>query len=810
MITAPYNFVPLSRFVYFPDWADQVSHDVPFSDAISGTLVCKLTAMTPIYVRNGGNWEHNDILNNPEAQAFFRMGSTATGYTYMIPGASIKGMLRNVLEIISFGKMDRNRVEDPPYSIRDLNYQIYRDKMTDRIGRDRDVFESKVNAGWLTQDAHEDWHLTPCEYARVDQIDLIAYHGHRPDIKAKQSAEDKYNKWGPNRTVQFDYSENSWCHSCGKIQYKKASDLGVGSRATGEIVFTGQPSANETVVSLASSPARVTFPEKFKYDNRRNQLKCAGLMLDNEKTALLALSSNTAYQTAVNELYIKSATENARRVKHMEFIFFAAGPPDQSIKISDKLKDEFLFIHRDSLKDSEDWNYWQEKLNLGERIPVFYLGTASNPDSMGLAQMYRLPYKHSILDTICHTDKDHSLHDPDLADVMFGYIDEKGKDSLKGRISISHAVAAAGTVSQLSCQRKVLSSPRPTYYPNYIKQQTPVATYKTMMDGDAEVRGWKRYPTRKPENLYDTPDSESADKLVTKFIPLDSGVQFEFKIRFHNLRHVELGALIWTLKWGGDASLCHRLGMAKPFGYGQIKINIDDDASHFINAKRESITKTLNAYMNDFVTHMTSIQYVPNVPFDDWENCEQLSHLKAMANPDQEPAGTTQTGKLKYMELSEFRDAKQAPKKILEPHLDYTRRTDLQRFRQHGGQLGSKQKALIKRDIPIIEIKDASIKKDIIADFDKIKNLDDRQELFNFFENITEDDAAEFSMLDLSAVKNILNIGAVKNLQALEMNAAIKSIVACKMLTFIEPKKKWDSDKKERYEELKVMAKPVK
>ena len=30
MITAPFNFVPLSDKVFFPDWADSVSHDIPF------------------------------------------------------------------------------------------------------------------------------------------------------------------------------------------------------------------------------------------------------------------------------------------------------------------------------------------------------------------------------------------------------------------------------------------------------------------------------------------------------------------------------------------------------------------------------------------------------------------------------------------------------------------------------------------------------------------------------------------------------------------------------------------------------------
>ena len=68
-ITAPYNFVPLSRKVFFPDWAGQVSHDLPFSDGVSGELTCELTTHTPIYVRNGGKWTHDDVMEKEVAQS---------------------------------------------------------------------------------------------------------------------------------------------------------------------------------------------------------------------------------------------------------------------------------------------------------------------------------------------------------------------------------------------------------------------------------------------------------------------------------------------------------------------------------------------------------------------------------------------------------------------------------------------------------------------------------------------------------------------------------------------------------------------
>ena len=46
-IKAPFNFVPLSDKIFFPEWADQISQDIPFSDGLSGTIELKITAETP-------------------------------------------------------------------------------------------------------------------------------------------------------------------------------------------------------------------------------------------------------------------------------------------------------------------------------------------------------------------------------------------------------------------------------------------------------------------------------------------------------------------------------------------------------------------------------------------------------------------------------------------------------------------------------------------------------------------------------------------------------------------------------------------
>src|SRR5690625_5288685 len=112
-VKSVYNFVPAPQEdeVFTPEWANQVSHDVPFSDGESGEIELKITAETPIFIRNGHSQDDADIFEyyqkNPdkkpseEEQERIDQYLSFSNYKgkYFIPGSSLKGMFRNVLEI---------------------------------------------------------------------------------------------------------------------------------------------------------------------------------------------------------------------------------------------------------------------------------------------------------------------------------------------------------------------------------------------------------------------------------------------------------------------------------------------------------------------------------------------------------------------------------------------------------------------------------------------------------------------------------------------------------------------------------------
>lgn len=581
-IPSPYLFVPLSETVFFPDqesWASKVSMDVPFRDGISGTFSIKVTTKTPIYIRNGGvHPEGRARLDDPSYLDFFRV---YPGGPYAIPGSSIKGLIRATTEIAAFGKIGGSKsapkVSNHRYAVRDLrNPALYGDHITETVGG---AYKPKVRAGWLQQDAGgESWRVNFCDFARVEQTDLESYFKVR--LGERGPAKQKYARIPPGTTVRFDAGPvEPHDHSRGKkLIYRDVRNLGAGL-TNGTIVLTGQPSPRN------GDPGR----------------------------------------------------------KHMEFIFFNEQPTAEPVPES--VCKDFVFAHSDlgeNRKPNAEWAFWKPMLERGEKVPVFVLMKEDEPteiSSMGLAMMFRLPYKHSIHDAIENTGSGIHLDGSrlDLADLIFGRVEKD--DGLRGRVSFETLVAEGTPEPNADPVVTVLNGPKPTYYPNYIDQQSErlglKQNYRTFMDRDCRLRGWKRYivgsedkvrpPTRPP---LDRNGHQNLD-VATAFRPLPVDTIFKGDVHIHNLRPQELGALLWTIEWGGKNNLRHLIGMAKPFGFGAITIEIEGlenlswcDPGRTDAIEIESMRKEFISLMESFVA--------------DWEKSDQIRSLKNIADPNVE------------------------------------------------------------------------------------------------------------------------------------------------------------------------------
>jgi len=154
-LTTPYNFVPLSSTVYFPPWAKdsrQLSHDAPLQNGWCGSVRIRITADTPLLVAGTQNGAERHPLKVMDK--------------YAIPGSSLRGMLRNVLEIATFGKFGR-AVNDRAMSIRDLtpSGDVYRTQIN----------ANTVHSGWLKLSAGLDAstlaNIEPTAMIRMDEAE---------------------------------------------------------------------------------------------------------------------------------------------------------------------------------------------------------------------------------------------------------------------------------------------------------------------------------------------------------------------------------------------------------------------------------------------------------------------------------------------------------------------------------------------------------------------------------------------------------------------------------------------------------------
>ena len=119
-VKTPYHFIPLSKWVYVPEWTNRVSHDIPFKDGMRATIKYSLVNSTHLLIAN----EH-DKTSKPAKVSW----SKDLHGRPIIPGTSIKGMIRSVLEVITFSKLFN--VQDIKLSYREFNNNVYKKLLKD-------------------------------------------------------------------------------------------------------------------------------------------------------------------------------------------------------------------------------------------------------------------------------------------------------------------------------------------------------------------------------------------------------------------------------------------------------------------------------------------------------------------------------------------------------------------------------------------------------------------------------------------------------------------------------------------------------
>jgi len=165
---------------------------------------------------------------------------------------------------------------------------------------------------------------------------------------------------------------------------------------------------------------------------------------------------------------------------------------------------------------------------------------------------------------------------------IFGYVhasasgrkdEDEGQRNFKGRVMVYDAVLADGSKDKIKPEEhrlKELSSPKSQHGPFYFDDPN-----------QSQIRGRKFYyhHAAEPEN-FTTKDKTQRNCTIHECI-LRAAV-FKFELHFENLSREELGLLLCAIRLNGvnnqkdENFMAHKVGMAKPLGFGSVQLVIEN------------------------------------------------------------------------------------------------------------------------------------------------------------------------------------------------------------------------------------------
>ena len=528
-IKSPYNFVPLNKQVYIPNWWNKVSHDIPFEDGIDGWIEVTWQNISPLFIRDASvdNGEFSMHINENGSRRYF------------IPGSSLKGMLRSVISILSFGKMEQ--YNNQYFGHRDFDTKLPK-------GREYAKLMKDVKFGWLEKHPDETYVLYPCK-GKYEKI---------PFSEVKEAFGDKY-----------------------------------------------KPSANVWEINERLRDGNELFPYFTFDDGTECRLFCTGRM--NGKN---------------HELLIPADTK--------------AG-----ITLDDKIVESFLTVYA----PTPGFENFVSYLDKGERIPVSFIDKIDKGKTtiiaMGMGRMFRYPYKQDI-NTLVKNEQYIPQKGYDLCETMFGRVDDKDPNgNLKGRVQIGNAMMEGiiGDNELLGELKGVLGGPKASFYPLYLKQDAN-GVYRTYEDAKG-IAGRKRYRIHKGDTVVELPQGNGNDNVMTRFRPIPRNNRFKMRINIHNLKPMELGALLLAIKLKDGAY--HNIGMAKAYGYGKlISKNI---VLHLRGEEKRDVDSFINLFKKEMTTFTNYSEVITSL-------------VGIMSEHTLDDMFVNESGKYRVMSLKEYKEFK--------------------------------------------------------------------------------------------------------------------------------------------------------
>jgi CRISPR-associated protein (TIGR03986 family) len=542
------------------------------ADRFTGWIDVDLVTLSPLYIRGGLSPKDYEAMERQEKDpndktphldkvrnrpVFFHTGDPNTP---VIPGSSLRGMLRSMCEIIGHGKLAPVSDQALPYrAVGDTSSHgdAYRNELMEEVPGKKNWFIPKFEAGYIREEP-DGWFIEPAENLIIGDPSTPTY-ARIP----KRKIPSGLPRWYSCKNAFEIFVE------CDRYEFKKIREGFIHIKRA-------------SVTAASSSPG--------------------GSM----RRAVLARTGDVP----------KKATEAV--------IFAPSGvPKEQWIRIPDgtDLEDrrDLVTAYLDQVTKNGRFNQ-KEQLGSDQGVlrnyqPVMYVMEGGKLRFFGHTQMFRMPYRRSpeTLLSAAHVD-DGKV---DLAEAMFGSARSR-EAGAAGRVFVSDAQLVPEQDRNLLWLAedpvvipRILSGPKPTTFQHYLVQTNPdvekgkgLLTYNDA--GKTTLRGHKLYwhQNNVPRSTFAEQamddQTKRKDTQHTQMKPVRDGVCFRFRVRFENLLSQELGLLMWSLKLGqseipDQPSYAHKLGMGKPLGLGSVWLKPKLRLIDFAEPRRYQIFLTANA-----------------------------------------------------------------------------------------------------------------------------------------------------------------------------------------------------------------------
>jgi CRISPR-associated protein (TIGR03986 family) len=644
---APYNFVslpdsalPLLKLedLRNPERIDAAlpDHDAFLLERKSGYFEVKLETLSPLYIRSAFTTDEFEQMEKEKVEPsddFRKAAKNKPDFYYtlkagqpVIPGSSVRGMLRNIVSVITYSKF--TGVTQKRMFYRNIRNRAYQSRMAAGAGTMTSPYSARPQGGFWHQKPDGSAEIEPCTVLRV-QEDLVAQVVHAGTRK-----ETLYTGAGPNDHPQPQY------------QHRQLFISGIPTPPQPPHAHRDKFLSYQLITQISEKFDSVNYPVKA--------------------TLILTGPMNN---------------------KHMAFLFVKQSSPTPITVLADMVKE---FHDDDQLTDWQKTEFDHGKIKEGDpvfylvennqltffgRAQMFrlpYLNTAFQRIPEGMRKPEEIDYTEAMFGFTRNNDDLKALRALGFTGIKQG---EKIR-SYTGRISVTDATLNGTEPKWLSSARfpnepivpRILATPKPTSTKMYLTQEGIEDTRRANHydSPNTYLRGHKFYWHQGERNAEDlepipVPDPEhktfdengrvkDSSSQHTQFNPLAAHNSFAFRVYFDNLTDAELGALAWALQPKGNPAkkYAHSLGMGKPLGMGAVSLtptlHLIDRAARYKHlftetgwALEESIQNNTD-YLTKFEHEICRKLNLPqNQRFSDVPRIAELLHLLEWKTPADHP-----------------------------------------------------------------------------------------------------------------------------------------------------------------------------